>query len=60
VLTPAAFRRSEPLERHTWLIRVSRDGVLAQGEGPDERVAFTAADLGFVAAATSTRTSRTT
>jgi len=47
VLTPKAFRRDEPLEQHGWLIKVTRERVLAEARLGAERVAFEARDLGF-------------
>jgi len=46
VLTPKAFRKSEPLEQNTWLIKVSRERVLAEAGISGERLAFDAADVG--------------
>jgi RES domain-containing protein len=46
VLTPAAFRDSEPLEQRTWLIKVSRTQVLAEADLGAERLAFEPAELG--------------
>jgi hypothetical protein len=51
VLTPDAFRTREPLEQHTWLIKVSRERVLAEAGFGAERVAFEAAELGLPARA---------
>lgn len=50
VMTPKAFRASAPLEQHTWLIKVSRDRVLADAGLGAERIAFEAAELGMPAA----------
>jgi hypothetical protein len=47
VLTPKAFRRSEPLEQHGWLIKVTRARVLAETQSGAERIAFEATELGF-------------
>jgi hypothetical protein len=46
VLTPKAFRRNEPLEQHTWLIKVTRERVLAEAGTSGERIAFDAAEVG--------------
>ena len=47
VLTPAAFRATAPLEQHTWLIKVSRERVLAEAGLGAERIAFEAGELGW-------------
>ncbi|MEO7063585.1 MAG: RES family NAD+ phosphorylase [Dokdonella sp.] len=47
VLSPAAFRQAEPLEQHTWLIKVSRTRVLAETNFGAERIAFEPAALGI-------------
>lgn len=49
VLTPTAFRTREPLEQHTWLIKVSRERVLAEAGLGAERIAFEASELGLPA-----------
>ena len=46
VLTPKAFRRKQPLEQHTWLIKVTRARVLAESGISGERIAFDAAEVG--------------
>lgn len=46
VLTPAAFRDAEPIERHTWLIKVTRERVLAETDFPRQRIAFDADEVG--------------
>jgi len=46
VLTPKAFRKSAPLEQHTWLIKVTRERVLAEADLSGERIAFDAAEVG--------------
>jgi hypothetical protein len=51
VLTTKAFRASEPLEQHVWLIKVTRARVLAQTSFGTERVAFEASELGFAVGA---------
>jgi hypothetical protein len=48
VLTPKAFRLGEPLEQHGWLVKVTRARVLAETQSGAERIAFEAAELGFV------------
>jgi hypothetical protein len=45
VLTPKAFRQAAPSEQHTWLIKVTRDRVLAQAGFGEQRFAFEAAEL---------------
>jgi hypothetical protein len=45
-LTPKAFRKSAPLEQHTWLIKVTRKRVLAEADLSGERIAFDAAEVG--------------
>ena len=47
VLRPNAFREPAPLEQHTWLIKVSRERVLAQSSSGAERIAFEPAALGL-------------
>lgn len=47
VLTPKAFRKSGPLEQHTWLLKVSRTRVLAEANLGAERIAFDAPELGM-------------
>ncbi len=49
VLTPAAFRQGEPLEQHTWLIKVSRTQVLAETNFGAEHIAFEPTALGLAA-----------
>ena len=49
VLTPTAFRKNEPLEQHTWLIKVTRERVLAEAGLGAERIAFEADELGLPA-----------
>jgi len=51
VLTPKAFRRAEPIEQHGWLIKVTRERVLAETGLGAERIAFEAGELGFARAA---------
>lgn len=46
VLDARAFRQAQPLEQHTWLIKVTRERVLAEAGVSGERLAFTAADVG--------------
>jgi RES domain-containing protein len=48
VLTPKAFRKSAPLEQHTWLIKVGRLQVLAEADLGRERLAFSPERLGLV------------
>jgi hypothetical protein len=50
VLTPKAFRKSEPLEQHTWLIKVARTQVLAEANRGGDRLAFAPEELGLRAA----------
>lgn len=50
VLTPGAFRQSAPLEQHTWLLKVTRERVLAEASASGERLAFEAAALGVTRA----------
>jgi hypothetical protein len=47
VLTPKAFRKSEPLEQRTWLIKVGRTQVLAESDLGRERLSFEPAMLGL-------------
>lgn len=47
VLTPKAFRKSAPLEQHTWLIKVGRAQVLAEANLGRERLAFSPEVLGL-------------
>lgn len=47
VLAPSAFRQTQPLEQHTWLIKVSRKRVLAETNAGAERIAFEPAALGI-------------
>jgi hypothetical protein len=47
VLTPKAFRKSAPLEQHTWLIKVGRAQVLAEADLGRERLAFSPEVLGL-------------
>src|SRR6185312_14208289 len=47
VLTPKAFRKSAPLEQHTWLIKVGRAQVLAEADLGREQVSFSPEILGF-------------
>jgi RES domain-containing protein len=47
VLTPKAFRKSAPLEQHTWLIKVGRAQVLAEADLGRERLAFSPDVLGL-------------
>ena len=49
VLTPKAFRKPEPLEQHTWLIKVTRAQVLAEANIGGERLSFAPEDLGLPA-----------
>jgi hypothetical protein len=49
VLTPKAFRKSDPLEQHTWLLKVTRSRVLAEANLGAERIAFDAHALGMPA-----------
>jgi hypothetical protein len=46
-LTPNAFRKSAPLEQHTWLIKVGRAQVLAEADLGRERLAFSPEVLGL-------------
>lgn len=50
VLTPKAFRKAEPLEQHTWLIKVARTHVLAEANLGGNRLAFAPEALGLRAA----------
>jgi hypothetical protein len=47
VLTPKAFRKPEPLEQHTWLIKVARAQVLAEANLGGERLSFAPETLGL-------------
>ena len=47
VLTPKAFRKSAPLEQHTWLIKVGRAQVLAEADLGRERLSFSPEVLGL-------------
>jgi hypothetical protein len=47
VLTPKAFRKSEPLEQRTWLIKVGRAQVLAESDLGRERLSFEPEMLGM-------------
>lgn len=47
VLTPTAFRGTDPLEQKTWLIKVSRTRVLAASGLGAERIAFEADAMGL-------------
>ena len=47
VLTPKAFRKSAPLEQHTWLIKVGRGQVLAEADLGRERISFSPEVLGL-------------
>ena len=47
VLTPNAFRSAVPLEQATWLIKVTRDRVMAETGLGSERIAFEPAELGL-------------
>jgi hypothetical protein len=47
VLTPKAFRKPEPLEQHTWLIKVARAQVLAESNLGGERLSFAPEALGL-------------
>ena len=47
VLTPKAFRKTAPLEQHTWLIKVGRAQVLAEADLGRERLAFSPEALGL-------------
>lgn len=47
VLTPKAFRKAEPLEQHTWLLKVTRTRVLAEANLGTERIAFDPGMLGM-------------
>ena len=49
VLTPKAFRKPEPLEQHTWLIKITRAQVLAEANIGGERLSFAPEDLGLPA-----------
>jgi len=50
VLTPKAFRKSEPLEQRTWLIKVGRAQVLAESDLGRERLSFAPEMLGLASA----------
>jgi hypothetical protein len=47
VLMPKAFRKPEPLEQHTWLIKVARAQVLAESNLGGERLSFAPETLGL-------------
>jgi hypothetical protein len=47
VLTPKAFRNSEPIEQRTWLIKVGRMQVLAESDPGRERLSLDPAALGL-------------
>lgn len=47
VMTPKAFRKSAPLEQHTWLLKVGRKHVLAEADFGRERLEFAPAALGL-------------
>jgi hypothetical protein len=47
VLTPKAFRKSEPLEQRTWLIKVGRAQVLAESDLGREQLSFEPKALGL-------------
>jgi hypothetical protein len=47
VLTPKVFRKSEPLEQRTWLIKVGRAQVLAESDLGRERLSFGPEVLGL-------------
>jgi hypothetical protein len=47
VLTPKAFRKAEPLEQRTWLIKVGRAQVLAESDLGRERLSFEPEVLGL-------------
>jgi hypothetical protein len=47
VLTPKAFRKSAPLEQHTWLIKAGRAQVLAEADLGRERLSFSPDVLGL-------------
>jgi len=50
VLTPKAFRKTAPLEQHTWLLKVGRAHVLAEANLGRERLEFRPEELGLPAA----------
>jgi hypothetical protein len=47
VLTPKAFRKAEPLEQRTWLLKVGRAQVLAESDLGRERLSFEPEGLGL-------------
>ncbi|HET6545982.1 MAG TPA: RES family NAD+ phosphorylase [Rhodanobacteraceae bacterium] len=47
LLTPEGFRKTGPLEQHTWLLKVTRTNVLAEATLSGERIAFDPAALGM-------------
>ena len=47
VMTPKAFRKTAPLEQHTWLLKVGRKHVLAEADLGRERLEFEPAALGL-------------
>lgn len=47
VLTPSAFRQPAPLEQQTWLLKVTRERVIAEASVSGERLAFEAAAPGI-------------
>ncbi|HEY6984650.1 MAG TPA: RES family NAD+ phosphorylase [Rhodanobacteraceae bacterium] len=47
VMTPNAFRKTAPLEQHTWLIKVARAQVLAEANLGRDRLAFAPEALGL-------------
>lgn len=47
VLTPKAFRKTAPLEQHTWLLKVGRTHVLAEADLGRERLEFRPEMLGL-------------
>ena len=49
VLAPTAFREPAPLEQRTWLLKVTRERVLAEAAVSGERLAFEARELGAAA-----------
>lgn len=51
VLTPTAFRQATPLEQHTWLLKVTRERVIAEASVSGERIEFEAAVFGMGTAA---------
>ncbi len=52
VLDARAFRQAQPLEQHTWLIKVTRERVLAEAGVSGERLAFAAAEVKYLAGRT--------